>query len=107
MRFLNRDIVTVELLRPEKVPSGYIGTKADYSVLYKIMGQISIASDTLSIQQYGQKAETMYTLNVDYRTDIRKGDRVRYDGREYSVTGVREYTDHKTAVLEISAPLKA
>lgn len=107
MRFLKRDIVTVELLRPEKVPSGYIGTKAEFAILYKIMGQISIASDTLSIQQYGQKAETMYTLNVDYRADIRKGDRVRYSGKEYIVVGVREYTDHKTAVLELSAPLKA
>lgn len=100
MRLMAADTRTYALKRASPASSGYVGTRNDYQNVGKVTGQLFAATDRFSVELWGAKAASMFSLIVDTITDIRKNDRVVLPDGEYTVVSVLRYQTHVTAMLE-------
>ena len=100
MRLMAADTKTFTLKRAVTVQSDYIGTGNVYQNAGQVTGQLTAASDRVSVELYGTKASSMFTLIVPCDTDIRKNDRVTLHDGDYTVKSVLWFGTHKTAALE-------
>lgn len=100
MRLMRRDTAEYPLKRAETVQTGYVGTGNEYRPAGTVTGQLSPASDLFSVDMFGDKADSMYTMICSTDTDIRKNDRVTLTDGDYTVVSVMRYQTHITASLE-------
>lgn len=100
MRLMSVDTAEYPLKRAETGSSGYVGTKNVFADAGAITGQLSPASDRFSVELYGDKAMSMFSLIVDNNADIRKNDRVVLADGDYTVVSVLAFGTHRTAMLE-------
>lgn len=104
MRLMAVDTAAYPLKRAATATdTGYVGTKNVYESAGTVTGQLSPATDRVSLEQYGIRAASMYNLNCLPDTDIQKNDRVTLADGDYTVISVMVYQTHKTAALERSA----
>ena len=97
---MTADTAEYPLRRAETVTSGYVGTKNVYVSAGTVTGQLTPLTDSFSVEMYGDKAASMYSLICEAGTDIRKNDRVVLSEGEYTVVSVMTYRAHITASLE-------
>lgn len=100
MRLMMRDTAEYPLKRASPAASGYVGTKNEYTSVGTVTGQLSHATDRFSVEMWGDKAASMYSLICTPDTDIRKNDRVTLTDGDYTVISVMRYRTHITAALE-------
>ncbi len=100
MRLMRRDTAEYPLKRAETVQTGYVGTENEYRPAGTVTGQLSPVSDRLTVEMYGDRAASMYSLISGTETDIRKNDRVTLTDGDYTVVSVMRYQTHITAALE-------
>ena len=100
MRLMRRDTAEYPLKRAETVQTGYVGTGNEYRPVGTVTGQLSPASDRFSVEMFGDKAASMYTLICTVGTDIQKNDRVTLRNGDYTVVSVVRYQTHITVTLE-------
>ena len=100
MRLMGIDRKTFPLKRATTGQSGYVGMKNNYQDAGTVTGQLSAATDRFSVELWGDKATSMFSLIVDTSTDIRKSDRVTLPDGDYTVVSVLMYQTHLTAMLE-------
>lgn len=100
MRLMGIDRKTFPLKRAATAQSGYVGTKNSYQDAETVTGQLSAATDRFSVEIWGDRAASMFSLVVDTSTDIRKNDRVTLPDGDYTVVSVLRYQTHLTATLE-------
>lgn len=100
MRLMSIDTADYPLKRAGPVSTGYVGTKNGFTDTGTITGQLSHAADRLTVELYGDKAASMYSLICSLDTDIRKNDRVVLADGEYTVVSVLTYETHRKAMLE-------
>lgn len=100
MRLMRRDTAEYPLKRAVTVQSGYVGTENSYQDAGTVTGQLSAATDRFSVELWGDKAASMFSLIVDTNTDIRKNDRVVLGDGDYTVVSVLAFGTHRTAMLE-------
>jgi len=100
MRLMSIDVKEYPLQRGEAAASEYVGTELAFSSVGNVRGQLSPASDHFSVELYGDKAATMFTLICETTEDIRKNDRVTLADGDYTVSSVLWFGTHKTAMLE-------
>ena len=100
MRLMRSDVQSFMRLVPTPVSAGYVGTANVYIQDGYVEGHLSPATDNLSVELFGNKSASMYTLITAADAQIAKGDRViLHDGSQYNVISVMPYTTHKTATL--------
>lgn len=100
MRLMTADTAEYPLRRAETVTSGYVGTKNVYVSAGTVTGQLAPLTDSFSVEMYGDKAASMYSLTCAGDPDIRKNDRVVLEDGDYTVISVMRYQTHITASLE-------
>lgn len=94
------DTQTFPVRRAVSAASRYIGSENEYRDAGTVTGQLAPAADSFSVEMFGAKASSMYTLIVGRSEDIRKNDRVLLHDGEYTVVSVLMFGTHKTASLE-------
>ena len=94
------DVKTYPLKRGAAATSSYVGTENVYASAGNVSGQLSPASDSFSVELYGDRAASMFTLICETTEDIRKNDRVTLADGDYTVISVLWFGTHKTAMLE-------
>ena len=97
---MRTDTAEYPLKRASPAPSGYVGTKNVYVSAGTVTGQLTPLTDSFSVEMYGDKAASMYSLICEAGTDIRKNDRVVLEDGDYTVISVMRYQTHVTATLE-------
>ena len=102
MRIMAADKAEYPLKRAETVQTGYVGTRNEYGPAGTVTGQLSPVSDRFTVEMYGDRAASMYSLISNTETDIRKNDRVTLTDGDYTVISVMRYQTHITATLERS-----
>ena len=100
MRLMAIDTAEYTLKRAAPVSTGYVGTKNVFATVGTVEGQLSPATDRFSVELYGDKAMSMFSLIVGNNADIRKNDRVVLADGEYTVVSVLAFGTHRTAMLE-------
>lgn len=101
MRLMKVDTARYTVKRPSAQPDeNYIGTKNVWSVVGYVIGQLTHANDKLSVERYGDKSASMYTLMCSADADIALNDRVVLDNGEYTVISCMKYKYHIVVTLE-------
>lgn len=83
-----------------KKNSDYVGTKAEYKSIGEITGQISPVTDEFTVDSFGRKRKTAYSVICGLETDVKDGDRLIIYGENHSVTSVKHYSGHLTVTAE-------
>ena len=100
VRLMTADTARYELKRPQVVPdTGYFGTKNEPVSIGYVIGQLSQVNDKFSVERYGDKSVSMYTLICASGANIRQNDRVVLGDGEYTVVAIMKYRDHVNATL--------
>lgn len=100
MRLMMIDKTAFPLSRGTATASEYVGTENIYSSVGTVNGQLAPANDSFSVELYGDKAASMFTLITETTEDIRKNDRVTLADGDYTVISVLWFGTHKTAMLQ-------
>lgn len=95
-----RDLQPIQVLRAERKPSGYVGTETNYKPYTVIQGQIKPVNDNYSIAAYGERVSQMFSVNVEFGEEVKKGDKLVINGEECTVIAVLTYSSHLSVTAE-------
>ena len=101
MRLLKHDLRTVEIYRPAKTQSGYVGTVETQTLIGTVQAVIAPVTDEYSARIYGERVLKMKEFTLLTPADIRYGDRLVTGGEKYKVIAKPEYSDHITVKGEL------
>lgn len=103
MRIMVIDTESLTVYRATSTDRTRAGTKNTYSSHGTITAQLSPVRDSVSLEIYGDRVNSMFDMICDKSTDIELNDKIQRGDDFYKVVAVQHFKTHTAAQIERTA----